>query len=294
VKIGKWVVLPGLLVFFAGCATRDDAVILDRRTTALERNHYQLRDSTEDLKAGLSRRIDQVEKKMEAVVEPVQQNQANTTAQMETLKTRIQELQGRLETMDHSQKKEQARLSESLAKDLKDIQTRLQRLEQPPAPPAPSAEAAVKAEKTKEPVKEAKEEAREEKEPAKERAKTAPEDLYEEARAFSKKGAFDGAKKKYEEYLKAAPKGKYVEEARVGLAEALYEKKEYEEAILAYQKLIKSFPKSRHIPESLYKQALSFIQLKDTSSARLLLEKITKEFPRSSQAKLAQKKLKSL
>lgn len=290
-KIGKWVVLPGLFVFFAGCATRDDAVILDRRTTALERNHYQLRDSTEDLKAGLSRRIDQVEKKMEAVVEPVQQNQANTTAQMETLKTRIQELQGRLETMEHSQKKEQVRLSESLAKDLKDIQARLQRLEQAPAPPA---EAAIKAEKTKEPVKEAKEEPREEKEPAKEKAKTTPEDLYEEAKALSKKGAFDGAKKRYEEYLKAAPKGKYVEEARVGLAEALYEKKEYEEAILAYQKLIKSFPKSRHVPESLYKQALSFIQLKDTSSARLLLEKITKEFPRSNQAKLAQKKLKSL
>jgi len=117
--------------------------------------------------------------------------------------------------------------------------------------------------------------------------------VYEEACVLFKKQAFEDAQKKYAEYLKSAPKGKYVEEARFGLAESLCGGKDYEEAILTYQKLIKSFPKSKYIPEALYKQALSFLSLKDTGSARLLLEKIIKEFPKSGQAKLAKKKLKS-
>jgi tol-pal system protein YbgF len=284
-----------IFIFLVGCATREDVLILDKRTSSLERNLSQIRDANEETKTKLSRRIEQSEKKIDSQLNPVLQNQADSGVQQEALKAQIQVLQGRIEALEHNQKKEQTQLGDSLSKDLKDLQARVQRLEKPSPPPQPP-EPGSKPEKAKEITRESKEESKEAKEPTKEKekAKLSPEEIYKEADALLKKQAYEGAQKKYEEYLKTAPKGKYFEEARFGLAESLYGSKEYEEAILSYQKLVKSYPKSKHIPEALYKQALSFIHLKDTGSARLLLEKIVKEYPKSSKAKSAQQKLKSL
>jgi len=295
----SWLYAFLLVGFLNGCATRDDVLILDRRTSSLEQQVWSVRDSLDGLKTTLSKRMDQAEKKMDSTLKPVHQSQANTLAQMDELKSQIQSLQGRIEAYEYNQKKDQQRLSESLVKDLKDLQTKIQRIEQSPTPSKPtpkqvsSAEGEDKAEKRKEAPQE---EEKEGKEPAKEKGNTKAksEGLYGEAEALFKKKAFEEAQKKYEDYLKIDPKGKYAEEARFGLAESLFGAKNYEEAILAYQKLIKSYPKGKYVPEALYKQALSFLNLKDNGSARLLLEKIVKNYPKTNQAKLAQKKLKTL
>ena len=300
-KIKNRILVGFLLMVLSGCATREDIIILANRTSSLERTLAQVRDSQEESKAALSKRMDQTEKRLDSQFQPILQNQADSTVQVESLKTQIQTLQGRIEAQEYSQKKEQMHLSDSLAKEVKDLQVRLQRLEKPAPPPASlppttPTDSGAKPEKAKEITRETKEDQKEVKEPVKEKEKTksTPEDIYEEANGLLTKQSYEGAKKKYEEYIKIAPKGKYLEDARFGLAESLYGTKEYEEAILTYQKLIKSYPKSKHIPEALYKQALSFLSLKDTGSARLLLEKIVKDFPKSSRAKMAQKKLKSL
>jgi tol-pal system protein YbgF len=301
-------VLIALVLFLSGCATREDAIILDNRTASLERKISYMSNSNEDQMSNLSQRVEKMEKKLEATVQPMQQIQANSTTQIEALKTQIQDLRGRVEAMEYRVNKEQNRFSETMTHDLKDLQARLQRVEKltlPSTPPTPAGgtqgtpppgEGVSKPEKAKEPGTAPKEEQKEVKETPKEKGKpkATPESSFAEAGALLKKQDYDGAQEKYEEYLKSSPKGKNVEEARFGLAECLYGKKDYEEAILSYQKLIKSFPKSKFIPEALYKQALSFINLKDTSSAKLLLGKIIKDYPKSSQANLAKKKLKSL
>jgi tol-pal system protein YbgF len=280
----------------AGCAAREDIVILANRTSTLERSLLQVRDTQEENKNLLNKRLEQNEKRLEAQIQPILQNQANTTVQQEALKVQIQILQGRIEALEYNQKKEQSnlkeqgQLSDSVTKELKDLQARLQRLEKPPAQPPPPADSGSKPEKSKEVTQEAKEEPKE----AKETGKVSSEEIFEAAQGLLQKQAYGGAKKKFEEYFKVAPKGKYLEEARFGLAESLYGTKEYEEAILTYQKLIKSYPKNKHIPEALYKQALSFLNLKDAASARLLLEKIIKDYPKSEQAKKARAKLKTL
>lgn len=296
--------LFGVIVFvvMAGCAARDDIVILANRTSTLERTLSQVRDAQEENKSALTKKMDQNERKIDSQIQPILQNQANTTAQQEALKVQIQILQGRIEALEYNQKKEQSSIkeqshvSDSVTKDIKDLQARLQRLEKPPTPPPPGADSGAKPEKSKEVTQEPKEEAKEAKETdkTKEPGKASSEEIFEAAQGLLQKQAYSGAKKKYEEYLKIAPKGKSIEEARFGLAESLYGTKEYEEAILTYQKLIKSYPKSKHIPEALYKQALSFLNLKDTASARLLLEKISKDYPKSDQAKKARGKLKTL
>ncbi|MBA4393848.1 MAG: hypothetical protein C0407_09880, partial [Desulfobacca sp.] len=135
-KINRFIFLS-LAVILGGCASREDVLILDNRTSSLEQQLWIIKDSTEGTKTTLSRRIEQAEKKMDSTLQPVHQNQANTMAQIEDLKTQIQALQGRIEAFEYSQKKEQNRLSESLVKDLKELQNRVQRLEQPPPPSKP-------------------------------------------------------------------------------------------------------------------------------------------------------------
>lgn len=284
------IALAGML---SACAAREDIIILANRTQALERNLYQLRDKTEENQVALNHRMEQMEKRIGSQLQPVLQNQADTTTQQEALKVQLQSLQGRIEVLEHNQKKGQVQLTEAWAKEIKELQTRLQKLEKSAeaAPPPATVEKEGKTERPKEPAKESKEEARENKEST---AKGTTADLVDEAQALLKKQSYEGAKKKFDEYIKNNPKGKRLEEAFFGLGEALYGMKENEEAILTYQKLIKSYPKSKYLPEALYKQALAFLRLKDTSSARLLLEKIVKDYPKSPQAKQAKSKLGSL
>jgi len=292
VKGFKVICLIAIVGMFTGCAAREDIIILANRTQALERNLNQLRDKTEDNQAALTQKMDQMEKRIGSQLQPVLRNQAEAASQVEALKVQLQSLQGRIEVLEHNQEKGRTQLTEAWNKEIKDLQARLQKMEKAAeaVPPPPPLEGAPKAEKFKEPAKEAKEEPRE----TKEATKATAGDPVEEGLTLLKKQSYEGAKKKFEEYLKNHPKGKRAEEAQFGLGEALYWMKENEEAILTYQKLIKAYPKSKYIPEALYKQALAFLRLKDQSSARLLLEKIVKEYPKSPQAKQAKSKLAAL
>jgi len=279
-----------------GCAARDDVIVLDNRLYTMQRQIQQVQEDTDRLKKQLAGRTEQLEKKMEAAQRPLLENQASSLNEIEGLKARLQTLQGRLESLEFSQKKEAVPRAalDTLAKDIKDLQSRVQRLEQPAAPTPPLASA--KTEKEAEPVREAKEtkeERAEEKGPEKAKPPT-PDELLQQARTASKKKNYEEAHKKYGEYLKQAPQGKKREEALFGLAESLGEMKEQEVAILAFQKLIKTYPKSPYVPEALLRQANLFLTLKDSASAKLILEKLIKEYPKSDQAQAARKKIKSL
>lgn len=286
--VGLW-----MLVLMGGCASREDTIVLENRLYTQQRQTQQFKEELGLLKNQLNTRADQIEKKMESGRQPLLENQASSLNEIETLKSRLQVVQGRLEALEYSQKKEtNARTTlDSLTKDLKEVQQRLQRLEQSASSGVVAAAEAAKAEQSKETVKEPKVERKEEKEKAR---PASPEDLFEEAGEAYKQKHFEEARKKFDEYLKQSPKGKNREEAFFKMAESLYELKTYEESILVYQKLIKANPKGRLVPGALYKQALSFLQLKDSGSAKLLLEKIVKEYPKSEQAQTARKKLKTL
>ncbi len=137
VKIKNWILVGFLFLVLSGCATREDVIILANRTSSLERTLVQVRDSQEENKAALSKKIDQTEKKLDSQFQPILQNQADATVQGESLRTQIETLQGRIEALEHNQKKEQMYLSDSLAKEMKDLQARLQRLEKPPVASPP-------------------------------------------------------------------------------------------------------------------------------------------------------------
>ncbi len=70
--------------------------------------------------------------------------------------------------------------------------------------------------------------------------------------------------------------------------------KQYEQAILAYQEVITKYPKGNKVPNAMLRQAIAFLEINDKTSSKLLLQKVIKQFPGSSEAKIAQKKLKTI
>jgi tol-pal system protein YbgF len=116
-------------------------------------------------------------------------------------------------------------------------------------------------------------------------------DLYKDAYGTFQKGDFEGARKKFEAFLKQYPNTELSGNAQFWIGETYYQKKDFEKAILEYEKAITKYPESSKIPAALFKQALAFLDLGDKTNARNLLRKVIERYPHSDQAEMAKKKL---
>jgi len=118
--------------------------------------------------------------------------------------------------------------------------------------------------------------------------------MYNTALASFKEGKFEEAMEGFTGLLKRYPKSDRADNAQFWIGECHMALGEYERAILAYQEVIKKYPKGNKVPNAMLRQALAFLEIKDKTSTKLLLKKIIKKYPESSEAQIAQKKLKTL
>jgi tol-pal system protein YbgF len=119
-------------------------------------------------------------------------------------------------------------------------------------------------------------------------------DLYKDAYETYQKGDLEGARKKFEIFLKQYPNTELSGNAQFWIGETYYQKKDFERAILEYEKVITKYPESGKIPAALFKQALAFMELGDKTNARNLLRKVIERYPHSEQAEMARKKLETI
>jgi tol-pal system protein YbgF len=119
-------------------------------------------------------------------------------------------------------------------------------------------------------------------------------DVYRDAYETFHKGDLEGARRKFEAFLKQYPNTELSDNAQFWIGETYYLKKDYEKAILEYEKAIVKYPEGDKIPAALFKQALSFLELGDKTNARNLLKRVIEKYPQSDQAPLAKKKLESI
>jgi tol-pal system protein YbgF len=119
-------------------------------------------------------------------------------------------------------------------------------------------------------------------------------DLYKDAYETLHKGDLEGARRKFEAFLKQYPNTELSDNAQFWIGETYYLKKDYERAILEYEKAIVKYPEGDKIPSALFKQALAFFELGDKTNARNLLRRVIEKYPRSEQADMAKKKLETM
>ena len=119
-------------------------------------------------------------------------------------------------------------------------------------------------------------------------------DLYKDAYETFQKGNYEGARKKFEAFLKQYPNTELSGNAQFWIGETYYQKKDFERAILEFEKTITKYPEGGKISAALFKQALAFLELGDKTNARNLLRRVIEKFPHSEQAEMAKKKLEAL
>lgn len=282
-----WIVfLMGVLLF--ACASSKDVRILDNDLDKLQsrinilqkesnftKNEISdLRAENQNLKADLSLRLENLQSEirtLSASLEEYKEFLNKPSKEMDRFK---EEMEGRLRTFEEKGKPEEEKF--------KDIEDRIKGLDGKTTGLTSKPMESERLAPTKEIPAELK------------GVSTGMGDLYKDAYETFYKGNLEGARRKFEAFLKQYPNTVLSGNAQFWIGETYYQKKDFEKAILEYEKAITQYPEGGKIPVALFKEALAFLELGDKGNAGRLLRGVIERFPHSDQAEMAKKKLEAI
>lgn len=284
-RFSLFIFLPAILL--ASCVYDKEFAYINDQIITLNRRVTKIQDTQTTLDSKLSNDLD-------VRIQSIRSGQANAVADLDQLRGEIKELSGRIEDNERIIKR-------TVERDLGDqdsIKAALTQLKEK----VDELDILVKHQRdylgldsgtTVEDRGETAEGPRKESTGA-EAPKLSDTAQYDIALASFRNGKFEYAMEGFEAFLKKHPKSDRADNAQFWIGECFMALKHYEQAILAYQKVIKKYPKGNKIPNAMFRQAMAFLEIKDKTSTRLLLRKIIKSYPKSTEAQIAQKKLKTL
>jgi len=229
-----------------------------------------------------------------ADMKSVREKQAETGAEMDSVKQEIQRVSGGQEEnknlikhiieRDTSEQEDQKARILKLEKRIDKLYKYLQLEPQTSESQNPTEEAAIiLPPKTPEPP------------PVKEETPdTTGNALYEETLANYHEEKYKDAIAGFEAFLKQYPSSKLADNAQFWIGESYMSQKKYDKAIVAFQDVIEKYPDGNKVPNAMLKQALAFYEIEDTISCRAILKRILKKFPDSAEAKIAEAKLTTI
>ncbi len=283
----SFLLLPTVVMVLPGCVTQDSQYIR-RDIDTLQGQIDDLRKEISSIKTPASA---QPEDALAA-----RKRQADIEAELEDVKRNLNSLRATMEDNQDLTTRTFKRLDDlekAFTTRLNDLETELEqklvKAEEVKAPPQP-----VSPPSAAEPAS-----------PHEAKAPPTPEGLpitvpadakraYDEAYEAFKAGDLEGAKKKFLSFLKTYPDTRLSDNAQFWIGEIYFKQHQYEAAILAYEDVVKKYPSSNKLPDTLLKQGLAFLELGDKIDARIILENLTKKYPNTEQAKIAQRKLRTL
>jgi tol-pal system protein YbgF len=282
-----WIVfLIGLLIF--GCASNKDVQIMDKE---IDKLHSQInilqkdnastknelsesRAENQRLKTDLTLRLENLQSEMRTLstgIEEYKELLKRPSKEMDRFK---EDMEGRWRGWEERRKTQEERI--------KEIEDRLKGLDGKTAGSTSKPMESERLASTKEVPTELK------------GVSTGMGDIYKDAYETFHKGDLEGARRKFEAFLKQYPNTELSDNAQYWIGETYYLKKDFERAILEYEKAIVKYPEGDKIPAALFKQALAFLDLGDKANARNLLKRVIEKYPRSEQAEMAKKKLETI
>lgn len=119
------------------------------------------------------------------------------------------------------------------------------------------------------------------------------QELYQQALEGFYAKNYKQAQATWAEFVKGFPKDPLVPNAVFWQGECFFQMQDYANAVLTYQKVIEEHSKSNKFKAALLKQGIAFFKLKKDQAGKLVLEDLIKKYPDSAEAKRAQAYLKS-
>lgn len=231
-----------------------------------------LMQPTEDPNAA---RLDDLERRMQAI-ERVLQNQSlvNMTQQVAAVERQGDEIQGRVETLEHNSETTADRQRQLYA----DLDARIQELES-----SLSARNAVG---------------------VMEGGTLAPgqlpvpsgsdRDNYQAAFELLKEERYEQAGMAFQQFLVTYPDSELADNAQYWLAESHYVTQNFDRALTEFQTVIDTYPRSRKVPDALLKMGYCNYELKSWEDARASLARVQADYPETTAARLAGQRLKRM
>ena len=216
-------------------------------------------------------KLNELERRMEAI-ERVVQNQSlvNLTQQVSSMERRDDEIQGRIEELEHNSETTADRQRQLYA----DLDARIQELEASTSPgvmeggtlspgqlPLPGG---------------------------------SDRDNYQAAFELLKEQRYEPAAMAFEQFLVTYPNSELADNAQYWLAESHYVTQMFDVALTEFGVVVTKFPQSRKVPDALLKMGYCNYELKQWDAARTSLKRVQTEFPETTAARLAGQRLERM
>ena len=207
-----------------------------------------------------------------ATIERVVQNQSlvNMTQQVTALERREDELQGRMETLEHDAETTAERQRQLYA----DLDARIQELETSVRASGPSVLEGGPLSPGQLPVPEG-----------------SDRDNYQAAFELLKEQRYEPAAMAFEQFLVSFPDSELADNAQYWLAESHYVTQMFDQALSEFSVVIEKHPRSRKVPDALLKMGYCNYELEDWDAARASLKRVQDEYPETTAARLAGQRL---
>jgi tol-pal system protein YbgF len=269
------IILATCLTGLVGCASqgsldsaRNDIDTIRTRLYSVEKNVGGIRDESKE-------GIGAIEKNLKTELSAVRKLSADIQASIDSTKTEMQAMNGKLDDMTISLKKP----TEDLARYREDADKRIIALE----------ERIIKFQSTLDELTKKVTEFSQPKESA-----PTPDALYMKGLDTFKAGDMPAAREIFTKFLEQYPQHDLAANAHYWVGETHYSEKSYEPAILAFQEVIKNYPLKEKVPAAMLKQAMAFSAINDAKSAKYVLKKLVESFPKSAEATKAKELLKEM
>ncbi len=266
-----------LVSSLAGCASqgslenvRNDVDSIKTRLFTVERDLASVREESKVS-------VGAIEKGFKADVSAVRKMSADIQATIDSTKSDMQALNGKLDDATLAVKKP----AEDLARYREDADKRIIALEERILKQQAVIDSLAK--KMADTAKAKKDE-----------AASAPDSFYLKGLDSLKAGDVATAREQFTKFLDQNPKHELAANAHYWIGETYYSEKNYESAILSYQDVIKNYPGKEKVVAAMLKQAMAFNEIKDSKSAKYVLKKLIEVFPKSEEAKKAKVMLKEI
>ncbi len=117
---------------------------------------------------------------------------------------------------------------------------------------------------------------------------------YDQAFQALKELRYADAAKEFQSFLDAYPDSDLASNAQYWLGESYYVTRNYDIALEAFEALVQRYPDSTKRPAGLLKIGFTHYELTQYDQARAALEQVQREFPNTSEARLAESRLRSM
>lgn len=285
-------------LLLAGCATKTD---LENVQNQAYRDRQESRKTIQRLEEDLSKSQEALRDEIQKSTSPVQARQANTWAELESLRVQVAKMQEKLDTLTMkfsamTTSQDGAPTLADLSRDVVNIKTALESqfgldLNSGGAS-APVASATVEKGKAGTKIEVSKAAPKDKDKEAEQPKLDTADALYAKADAAFKAKKYEEARQYYSEFATTFKKHANTSSAIFWVGESAYNLQDYGKAVLAYQEVIEKYKSSPKYKAAILKQGMAFYKIGKDKAGKAVLQDLIERFPTAPESTRAKQFIK--